>query len=106
MQGVKFAPVGFKPAGSIFKDELCQGVRIVLTDRQTLDSAALGIEIISALYILYPNDFRLNDTLGLIGSRKVLQEIRDGLDPKTIEKNWQGPLSQFLKLRSKYLLYK
>jgi len=34
-----------------------------------------------------------------------LQEIRDGLDPKIIELNWQGPLAQFLKMRSKYLLY-
>ena len=105
MQGVKFTPVGFAPAGSIFKDELCQGVKIILTDRQTLDSTALGVEIISALYKLYPKDFRLDNTLGLIGSCKVLQEIRDGLDPKIIEMNWQEPLAQFLKLRSKYLLY-
>jgi len=105
IQGVKFAPAGFTPAGSIFKNDLCHGVKIILTDRQTLDSAALGIEIISALYKLYPKDFRLDKTLGLIGSRNVLQEIRDGLDPKIIGLNWQGPLAQFLKLRSKYLLY-
>jgi uncharacterized protein YbbC (DUF1343 family) len=103
--GVKFLPLDFTPASDHYRNKTCRGVRIVLADRQTLDSAALGIEIISALHKLYPKDFRLNDTLGLIGSRKVMQEIRDGLDPKIIEVNWQGPLAQFLKLREKYLLY-
>ncbi|MBI5098951.1 MAG: DUF1343 domain-containing protein [Nitrospirae bacterium] len=105
IQGVKFSPSHFTPNSDHYKNKLCHGVKILLTDRQTLDSAALGIEIISALHKLYPKDFRLNDTLGLIGSRKVMQEIRDGFDPKIIEVNWQEPLAQFLKQREKYLLY-
>jgi hypothetical protein len=70
-----------------------------------LDSPALGIEIASALYRLYPKDFRVDKTLGLIGSRKVLQAMKAGQDPATIMQDWQGPLEQFCMLRSKYLLY-
>jgi uncharacterized protein YbbC (DUF1343 family) len=70
-----------------------------------LDSPALGIEITSALYRLYPKDFQLDKTLGLIGSRKVLQAIKAGQDPATIAQDWQGALEQFCMLRSKYLLY-
>jgi uncharacterized protein YbbC (DUF1343 family)/CubicO group peptidase (beta-lactamase class C family) len=105
IQGVKFFPLHFTPVSDHYKNKICNGVKITLTDRQTLDSAALGIEIISALHKLYPKDFHIGDTLGLIGSRKVLKEIRDGLDPKIIEVNWQGPLAQFQKQREKYLLY-
>jgi len=43
--------------------------------------------------------------MGLIGSREVLQAIKDGQDPASIVLNWQGPLGKFYKLRSKYLLY-
>jgi uncharacterized protein YbbC (DUF1343 family)/CubicO group peptidase (beta-lactamase class C family) len=104
-QGVRFMPVDFKPKSSRFKNQLCHGVQIVLLNRQILDSPALGIEIISALYRLYPKDFQIDKTLGLIGSRKVLQAIKAGQDPAVIAQDWQGPLEQFCMLRSKYLLY-
>ena len=105
IQGVRFTPLDFTPNSSRFKNQLCHGVQIVLLDRQVLDSPALGIEIASALYGLYPKDFQLDKTLGLIGSRKVLQAVKDGQDPTSIVRDWQGPLEQFCKLRSKYLLY-
>jgi uncharacterized protein YbbC (DUF1343 family)/CubicO group peptidase (beta-lactamase class C family) len=105
IQGVRFMPVDFTPDSSCFKNQLCHGVRIVLLDRQVLDSPALGIEIASALHRLYPNDFQVDKTLGPIGSREVLKAIQEGQDPTSIVQNWQGPLEQFCNLRSKYLLY-
>ena len=105
IQGVRFIPVDFIPKSNRFENQLCHGIQIVLTDRQALDSPALGVEIASALYRLYPNDFHLDKTLSLIGSREVIQAIKDGQDPNSIVQNWQAPLEQFLKLRSKYLLY-
>jgi len=105
VQGVQFIPVDFKPQSSPFKNQLCHGVRIVLLNRQMLDSPTLGLEIASALYRFYPKNFQIDKTLGLIGSRKVLQAIKAGQDPATIAQDWQGPLEQFCMLRSKYLLY-
>jgi uncharacterized protein YbbC (DUF1343 family)/CubicO group peptidase (beta-lactamase class C family) len=105
IQGVRFVPIQFTPNSSQFKNQLCHGVQILLLDRQTLDSPALGIEIISALYRLYPRDFQIDKTLGLIGSREVFQAVKDGQDPTTVVQNWQGALEHFCKLRSKYLLY-
>ena len=105
IQGVRFMPVDFKPNSSLFKNQLCHGVQIVLLNRQMLDSPALGIEIASALYRLHPKDFQIDKTLGLIGSRKVLQAIKAGQDPASIAQDWQGPLEQFCMLRSRYLLY-
>ena len=105
VQGVQFSPVDFKPSSSRFKNQWCHGVQIVLLNRQILDSPALGIEIASALYRLYPKDFQIDKTLGMIGSRKVLQAIRAGQDPATIALGWQAPLEQFCMLRLKYLLY-
>jgi uncharacterized protein YbbC (DUF1343 family)/CubicO group peptidase (beta-lactamase class C family) len=103
--GVEFQPAAFTPDGSRFKGQVCYGVRISLTDRQALDSGILGIEIISALYRFYPQDFEIEKTLSLIGSRPVLQAVKDGQDPKSISPLWQASLDQFRLLRSKYLLY-
>ena len=105
IQGLRFMPTEFTPNSSLFKNQLCHGVQILLLDRQVLDSPVLGIEIASALYRLYPRSFQLDKTLGLIGSREVLQAIKDGQDPTSIRQKWQEPLDQFCKLRSKYLLY-
>ena len=105
IQGVQFIPEEFMPNSSRFKSQLCRGVRIVLLDRQLLDSPALGMEIASALYRLYPGEFQIDKTLGLIGSRDVLQAIKNGQDPISIAQNWQAALEDFGKVRSKYLLY-
>ncbi len=105
IQGVRFMPVDFTPESDRFKNEVCHGIQIVLTDRQALDPAALGIEIISALYKLYPRHFLTDKTLPLLGSRRILEQVKEGLDPQSISLGWQGELEEFSKLRSKYLLY-
>ena len=105
IQGVRFMPVDFTPQSGPFRNRLCHGVQIALIDRQVFDSPALGVEITSALYRLYPKDFQLHRTLGLIGSREVLRCIKEGHDPNSIVQKWQDPLEEFCKLRSRYLLY-
>jgi uncharacterized protein YbbC (DUF1343 family)/CubicO group peptidase (beta-lactamase class C family) len=105
IQGVRFMPEDFTPKSDIYKNDLCHGVRILLDDRMALDCPALGIEIISALYKLYPADFQVDKTLGLIGSRRVLQAMKAGEDPRSIALLWQEPLARFKKLRANYLLY-
>jgi uncharacterized protein YbbC (DUF1343 family)/CubicO group peptidase (beta-lactamase class C family) len=105
IQGIQFQPVEFRPSSSRFKNQLCRGIRIILLDRKVLDSPALGIEIASALYRLYPRDFQIDKTLGLVGSREVLQALKNGQDPTSIIQNWQPGLEDFSKVRSKYLLY-
>ncbi len=105
IKGVGFKPVSFTPESDIYKKRRCQGIKIILSDRDKLDPTLLGIEIISALHKLYPKDFQINKTLDSIGSREVLQEIKNGENPVAISMNWQSHLKEFENLRSKYLLY-
>lgn len=77
IQGVRFMPVDFRPGANRYQGELCHGVQIVLTDRQALDAGILGVEIASALYRLYPNDFPLDKTLANIGARWVIEAIQE-----------------------------
>ncbi len=103
--GVRFTPVNFMPDSDIYKNKICHGIRITIIDRSILDPGVMGVEIIGALYRLYPRDFQLDNTLGLIGERNVLQALKQGKDPQYAALLWQSPLEQFLKLRAKYLLY-
>jgi uncharacterized protein YbbC (DUF1343 family)/CubicO group peptidase (beta-lactamase class C family) len=103
--GVEFEPATFTPVGHLFEGETCQGVRIILQDRDRLDAVGLGIEILVALRRLYPAEFEIDKALLMVGSRAALQSIRYGQDPAAIAADWQLPLEAFKQLRENYLLY-
>jgi uncharacterized protein YbbC (DUF1343 family)/CubicO group peptidase (beta-lactamase class C family) len=103
--GVEFEPAIFTPGGHLFEGQTCQGVRIVLKDRDRLDSVGLGIEILVALRRLYPAEFEVDKALLMVGSRATLRSIIDGQDPAAIAADWQPSLEAFKQRRENYLLY-
>lgn len=107
IQGVRFVPAEFTPASSNFRGQICHGIQIDLVDRDALDSPELGAELASALFRLFPKDFQLDKTLALVGSRAVLDGIRQGRDPRRLAYEWeQNQLQAFRQMRSHYLLYR
>jgi uncharacterized protein YbbC (DUF1343 family)/CubicO group peptidase (beta-lactamase class C family) len=104
--GVRFVPIVLTPSGSNYAGERCEGVNLVLLDRNSLEAAELGIELASALHNLYPNDFKLDKLSDLLVNRSVLEAIGAGEDPRRIAQDWQERLDEFIQMRGKYLLYK
>ncbi|MBF0558458.1 MAG: DUF1343 domain-containing protein [Nitrospirae bacterium] len=105
IDGVRFEPADFVPVSDMYKNKRCHGVKIAVIDRMMLDPAVMGIEIADALYRLYPRDFQLDSTLGLVGARNVISAIKEGKEPSQIALLWQSQLEDFIRLRAKYLLY-
>ena len=106
IQSVRFVPIVFTPSASNFAGEPCEGVNLIVLDRNTLDSPELGIELASALHKLYPNDFKLERMADLLVNQAVFEAIGAGEDPRRIAEDWQERLEGFVRLREKYLLYK
>jgi uncharacterized protein YbbC (DUF1343 family) len=106
IQSVRFVPVVFTPSSSNYAGERCEGVNLIVLDRNTLESPELGIELASALHKLYPNDFKLERMSDLLVNQAVLEAIGAGEDPRRIAEDWQERLEEFVRLREKYLLYK
>ena len=106
IQSVRFVPIVFTPSSSNFAGERCEGVNLIVLDRNTLDSPELGIELASALHKLYPNDFKLERMADLLVNQAVFEAIEAGEDPRRIAEDWQERLEEFVHLREKYLLYK
>jgi uncharacterized protein YbbC (DUF1343 family)/CubicO group peptidase (beta-lactamase class C family) len=105
IQGVRFVPVKFTPRSGPFQGKVCEGVNILLLDRNALDAAALGVGLAAALYQLFPDEFDLDKTLRLVGARWVLEAIKAGEHPARIVYLWQEALEEFRLRRALYLLY-
>ena len=80
-------------------------VHLTLTDRNTLDSPAMGIEMISAIHRLYPKQFTFDRASRLIVSVNTMLSLQNGDDPRVIVKSWQPDLDAFKQRRAAYLLY-
>jgi uncharacterized protein YbbC (DUF1343 family) len=106
IQSVRFVPIAFTPSSSNLAGVPCEGVNLVVLDRNTLDAPELGIELASALHKLYPNDFKLDRIAKLLVNQTVFDAVGAGEDPRRIAEDWQQQLEEFLRLREKYLLYK
>jgi uncharacterized protein YbbC (DUF1343 family)/CubicO group peptidase (beta-lactamase class C family) len=103
--GVRFIPVQFTPNASVFVNEKCGGVNIMILDRNALDAPELGAEIASALHHLYPNEYKLAGLDALMRSQASLNAITSGEDPRRLAEQWQDGIEEFQKTRAKYLLY-
>jgi len=104
--GVRFVPVTFTPASSNYSGQMCQGVNIVITDRNGLDAPELGIELAAALKKLYSADFKMEKMQGLLVNQSAYEALAAGQDPRRIAQDWMEGLEKFGKIREKYLIYK
>jgi uncharacterized protein YbbC (DUF1343 family)/CubicO group peptidase (beta-lactamase class C family) len=105
IDGVRFVPVTFIPAASIYANQRCSGVNILVTARDSLDAPELGLEVAEALHHLYPEEFKVAELDGLMRSRNSLDALERGVDPRRIAEDWQDADKTFMEKRKKYLIY-
>jgi uncharacterized protein YbbC (DUF1343 family)/CubicO group peptidase (beta-lactamase class C family) len=103
--GVRFVPSTFTPTSAVYANQKCEGVNIILTDRNALDAPELGIELASALRKLYPSDYKIDRITELLVNQSVYDALVAGEDPRRIAQDWQEGLEKFEAIRKKYLIY-
>jgi len=106
LPGVRFYPISFTPTASRFAGQRCQGVFIVITDRDALRPVRVGVEIAAALQRLFPNDFELDSAARLFGSKADLTRISAGDDPASIADGWAATEQRWRELTARYRLYR
>lgn len=103
--GVRFEPQKFTPDSDVYKGELCDGVRITLTDRKVLQTMRMGMEIAVALGKRYPGKFDTGKMMNLVGNDSTIQLLKNGSEPEAIVASWTKDLVAFRRMRARYLLY-
>ena len=105
LDGVRFYPVEFTPRSSTYAGEMCEGVRITVTNRDAFRPVRLGLEIASALHRLYPTEFDLDGATRLLGSQQTLDRVEAGDVPSDIAAGWADGEREWRERTAPYLLY-
>src|SRR5437588_3978324 len=103
--GARFVPVRFTPKSSVYKDEECGGVNIIVTDRTRLQSVVVGIEIAAALRDFYASAWKIDNFIRLLANSEAFESLKRGDSPGAIIRSWANPLEEFRRARAKVLLY-
>ena len=104
--GVKFSADRFTPDSGLYAGQVCEGVRVVVTNRASFESMPMGIEIAAALAKLYPGNFDVSKMIALVGNGETIRKLKAGEGVATIIASWSADLEAFRKIRAKYILYR
>ena len=116
IKGVQFRPTFFIPTFNKYKERLCGGGQMYVTNETRFDPFSSGLEIIQTIRQLYPKKFRWRkppyehekERLPfdiLVGNAWIRQYLEKGQTVASIKQKWQMDLYRFKRIRRKYLLY-
>lgn len=103
--GVRFVPRNFTPHASVYKDQECAGLDILLVDRKVFDPVLMGMELLSATLKFHPGKFDLNGVMRLLGSDEAAERLNRGETGREVLQAMRGQLDEFGRIRARYLLY-
>jgi uncharacterized protein YbbC (DUF1343 family) len=105
LPGVRFVHRRFTPAASVYKDQECEGLDVLLVNREVFDPVLLGMELLSATLKFHPGQFELEGIMRLLGSDEAAARLKRGETGREVLEAMRGQTERFRKVRAKYLLY-
>jgi len=104
--GVQFLWVNRTPASSVFANKPCQGIDIMVTDREKLDPLRLGIALALALREVHGDIWQVDRMKNLLVNQATLDMIKEGKSLNAILDSFRPGLEEFRTRREKVLLYR
>ncbi|MGQ9632593.1 MAG: exo-beta-N-acetylmuramidase NamZ family protein [bacterium] len=109
LRGMVFREAYFVPTFSKWKGERCGGVQLHITDRNLFEPVRTGLEILIALWRLYPGRFRWDEPPSKfdihVGTDSIRRKIEGGIAASDIVGDWRHKVSEFKAVRERYLIY-
>lgn len=90
-----------------FIDEVCQGVRFVVTDRKAASPVEAGVHMLDALLEVHPERYKVDKLRGLVGAQWVLDALNAREPVEDIVGRWRTSpaFKAFSETRSEVLIY-
>jgi len=116
LSGCVLQEISFRPTFNKYKDEVCFGFMIHITDSRKFSPYFTALSLLQAVMTLYPQHFRWKKPpyeyeyerlpIDLItGDGSVRKALEEGTNPLSFKKKWDEDLKDFLEWRRPYLLY-
>ncbi len=105
LPGLRFANQPFIPVSGLYAGQRCGGVGIKVTDRGSVRSMRMGLEIAAVLLKKYPTHFDVAKIVDLLGSDDTVRQLQAGTAPEQIVASWAKDLAAFDVVRRKYYMY-
>ena len=106
LPGIHFVSKPFIPVSGLYSGQHCGGVGVRVTDRFTVRSMRIGLEIAAVLRQKYPDHFDVTKALLLLGNDSTIQQLQAGTPPNEIVAGWAKDLTAYDAVRRRYFLYK
>ncbi|MCP9493712.1 MAG: DUF1343 domain-containing protein [Pyrinomonadaceae bacterium MAG19_C2-C3] len=116
LAGVVFRACNFMPTFQKHAGQVCGGVQLHVTDCRRFESVKCGVAIVKTAFDMYKDDFEWKsppyeyvydrnpfDVIAGTDKLRLMIESHAALDE--IVTSWDAGLSEFAKVREKYLLY-
>ncbi len=103
--GVRFLHRRFTPGASVYRNQECEGIEVVLVNRDAFDPVLLGMELLSVTLKFHTGKFELQGIMRLLGNDEAAARLKRGETGRDVLEAMRGQVEQFLKVRAKYLLY-
>jgi uncharacterized protein YbbC (DUF1343 family) len=114
LPGVRFRPVNFQPAADKWAGEMCGGVQLHITDRNSFRPVSVGLQMLATVKALYPEELAYrkssrNDQRPYIdllaGTARVRVALDDGVRVTDLVASWAGELDEFARMAHELHLY-
>ena len=105
LPAVRVVPVRFTPKASVFAGEVCGGVQIIVTERDRLNTAQVGLMLAVTLRHLYPDDWQPEKLQTLLVNQTAYDGMIAGHSPAEIAGGWAEDLRRFEARAQAYRLY-
>ena len=107
LPGVKFREAWFTPTFSKYKNEMCGGVQIHITDRKEYKPFETALYTIETIKRLYPANFTFDVHYfdRLAGNSWIRESLEQGLPVSQIIERYEGDLEAFKNMSREYLIY-
>lgn len=112
LPGVRFRACSFTPTFWRYKNKVCHGVQLHISDRKRFRPVITGLNMCAALLSMYVSSVVWKKNREgiyhfdlLAGTDKIREELSNGISVEEISQEWVTSLEDFKVLRRKYLLY-
>jgi len=103
--GVRFVPFWFTPDASVFAQESCGGVQILVTNRDRLNAVQVGLTLAVTLRRLYPDGWQPDKLNRLLVSARTHEALVAGATYADMADAWADALRAFGDRARAFRLY-